>query len=259
MSESGSTAPLAELAGLTALVTGGGSGIGLATALLLDARGARVAVLDRAYDSLPASMLRLTADVRDAAAVNQAVNGLAQTFGHLDILVNCAGVGAVGTVEDATEDEWTRVLDINVVGLARVTSAALPLLRGSSHASVVNICSIVATLGLPRRAVYSASKGAVLSLTLAMAADHLAEGIRFNAVNPGTVDTPWVQRLLDQSADPTAERRALEARQPTGRLVTADEVAHAVLYLASPTSGATTGILLPVDGGMQTLRPAQPR
>ncbi len=130
----------------------------------------------------------------------------------------------------------------------------MPWLRKSSAASIVNICSIVATAGLPQRALYSASKGAVLALTRAMAADHIREGIRVNCVNPGTADTPWVARLLSAAPDPAAERAALEARQPHGRLVSADEVAGAVLYLASPRSGSTTGTSIAVDGGMQELR-----
>jgi 2-keto-3-deoxy-L-fuconate dehydrogenase len=146
------------------------------------------------------------------------------------------------------------VLDVNVVGLVRVTRAALPALRQSSNAAIVNTCSIAATAGLPQRALYSASKGAVLSLTLAMAADLLPEGIRVNAVNPGTADTPWVARLLDSADDPAAERAALEARQPHGRLVSADEIAHAVAYLASPSARSTTGTWLAVDGGMSGLR-----
>src|SRR5205085_3412378 len=139
-----------------------------------------------------------------------------------------------------------RVLGINVLGMVRTTRAALPHLRESAHASIVNTCSIAATAGLPQRALYSASKGAVLSLTLAMAADHVREGIRVNCVNPGTVDTPWVGRLLDAAPDPEAERAALAARQPTGRLVTAAEVAHAIAHLASPLSSATTGTTLAV-------------
>jgi NAD(P)-dependent dehydrogenase (short-subunit alcohol dehydrogenase family) len=119
---------------------------------------------------------------------------------------------------------------------------------------VVNLASIAASAGLPKRAVYSASKGAVLALTRAMAADGMADGIRVNAVSPGTADTPWVERLLASAADPAAERAALEARQPHGRLVTAEEVAHAALYLASPKAGSTTGIELAVDGGMAGLR-----
>jgi NAD(P)-dependent dehydrogenase (short-subunit alcohol dehydrogenase family) len=146
------------------------------------------------------------------------------------------------------------VLDVNLLGIVRTTRAALPALRRSPSAAVVTTGSIAATAGLPQRALYSASKGAVLALTRAMAADHLAEGIRINCVNPGTADTPWIGRLLASSDDPAAERAALEARQPHGRLVSADEVADAVAYLASPRSGSTTGTALAVDGGMQDLR-----
>ncbi|WP_433214471.1 SDR family NAD(P)-dependent oxidoreductase [Microtetraspora malaysiensis] len=241
-----------EFAGLKALVTGGGSGIGLATAEFLAARGASVACLDLNPPGRP--FVGVTADVTDAAAVRAAVDAAADALGGLDILVNNAGIGAVGTVDDNNDAEWTRVLDVNVVGMVRVTRAALPYLRGSSHAAIVNTCSIAATAGLPQRALYSASKGAVLSLTLAMAADHVREGIRVNCVTPGTADTPWVGRLLDAADDPEAERAALDARQPMGRLVTAAEVAAAIAYLAGPLAGATTGTVLAVDGGMQGLR-----
>ncbi len=243
-----------EFTDLKALVTGGASGIGLATARLLAARGARVAVLDLAPEAVPDPLLGLRADVRDDASVRTAVGEAARVLGGLDILVNNAGIGAAGTVEDNDDEQWHHVLDVNVLGIVRVTRAALAHLRSSPHAAIVNMCSIAATAGLPQRALYSASKGAVHSLTLAMAADHLREGIRVNCVAPGTADTPWVGRLLDQAEDPIAERAALEARQPTGRLVSADEVAGAVAYLASPYSGATTGTALAVDGGMQGLR-----
>ena len=145
-------------------------------------------------------------------------------------------------------------MNVNVVGIMRTSRAALPLLRKSTSASITNVCSIVATAGLPNRALYSASKGAVLSLTLAMANDHIKDGVRVNCVNPGTTDTPWVERLLAQAADPVAERKALEARQPLGRMVSAEEVARAICYLASPLQGSTTGTSLVVDGGMQGLR-----
>ena len=186
--------------------------------------------------------------------VKSAFEEIAKSTDTIDVLANNAGIGAVGTVEDATEDEWDRVLNINVAGIGRVSAAAMPFLRKSKSAAIVNTCSIAATAGLPKRAVYSASKGAVMSLTLAMAADAVKEKIRVNCVNPGTADTPWVARLLSQAKDPAAERQYLEARQPLGRLVSADEVANAILYLANPRQGSTTGTILAVDGGMHGLR-----
>ncbi|MFD5405156.1 SDR family NAD(P)-dependent oxidoreductase [Streptomyces griseorubiginosus] len=245
---------MSDFEGLKALVTGGASGIGRATAELLAARGAQVAVLDLDPSSVDKPLLAYRADVTDDASVRAAVAAAAADLGGLDVLVNNAGIGAQGTVADNDDAEWHRVYDVNVVGMVRVTRAALPHLRGSAHPAIVNTSSIAATAGLPQRALYSATKGAVQALTLAMAADHVREGIRVNCVNPGTVDTPWVGRLLAGAADPAAERAALEARQPTGRLVSADEVAGAVAYLASPLSGATTGTSLAVDGGMQGLR-----
>ena len=240
--------------GLAAVVTGGGSGIGLAVARRLTDRGAKVAALDLDPGAVPAGILGLRCEVTDEDSVRKAVQEAVEHHGGLDVLVNNAGIGAQGTVETNSYDEWRRVFDVNVLGVVRTTRAALPHLRRSRSASIVNTCSIAATAGLPDRAAYSASKGAVLSLTQAMAADHLAEGIRVNCVNPGTADTPWVRRLLASAPDPDAELSALSARQPSGRLVSADEVAAAVAYLAGPTAGATTGTSLAVDGGMQGLR-----
>ena len=243
------------LDGLAALVTGGASGIGLATAQELVRQGARVAALDRDRETVPnPSVLALEADVHDDAAVRRAVAAAVDGLGGLDILVNNVGVGARGTIEANDDEEWHRVLDVNVLGIVRTSRAALPALRRSPHAAIVNVCSIAATAGLPERALYSASKGAVLSLTLAMAADHLRDGIRVNCVNPGTVDTPWVARLLAGAADPVAARADLVARQPHGRLVTAEEVAAAIAFLAGPAAGSTTGAALAVDGGMSGLR-----
>jgi NAD(P)-dependent dehydrogenase (short-subunit alcohol dehydrogenase family) len=250
-----SASPSGEFAGLSAVVTGGASGIGLATATLLAERGARVAVLDLTTPPADAPVeASFTVDLRDDTAVRTAVGAAADTLGAIDVLVNNAGIGAAGTVEDNADDEWHRVLDVNLLGIVRVSRAALPHLRRSAHAAIVNTCSVAATSGLPQRALYSASKGAVLSLTLAMAADHLREGIRVNCVNPGTADTPWIGRLLDAAPDPEAERAALEARQPHGRLVSAAEVAHAIVHLASPLAGSTSGTALAVDGGMASLR-----
>jgi 2-keto-3-deoxy-L-fuconate dehydrogenase len=244
---------VATFDGIRALVTGGASGIGLATATLLAAQGAKVGMLD-VGDAGPAGFVYTRADISDDDAVRAGVAAVIAELGGLDVLVNNAGIGAQGSVETNSDDEWHRVLDVNVVGLVRVTRAALPTLKLSSHGAIVNTCSIAATAGLPQRALYSASKGAILSLTLAMAADLIGYGIRVNAVNPGTADTPWVSRLLDSAPDPQAERTALNARQPHGRLVAADEVAGAIAYLASPLSGSTTGSWLAVDGGMSGLR-----
>ncbi|MDX3235177.1 SDR family NAD(P)-dependent oxidoreductase [Streptomyces sp. ME03-5709C] len=243
-----------EFAGRKALVTGGASGIGLATARLLAARGAAVACLDLTPDGLPEPLVGIRADVADDVSVRAGVEEAARVLDGIDVLINNAGIGAQGTIEDNTDEEWHRVFDVNVVGIVRVTRAALPHLRRSGDASVVNTCSIAATAGLPDRALYSATKGAVLALTRATAADLVPFGIRVNCVNPGTADTPWIGRLLDRAADPDAERAALCARQPMGRLVSADEVAAAVAYLASPSSGSTTGTDLAVDGGMEGLR-----
>ncbi|MFD7973856.1 SDR family NAD(P)-dependent oxidoreductase [Streptomyces clavifer] len=248
-----------DFGGLSALVTGGASGIGAAVATLLLARGARVAVVDRETKGAPGGVLAIEADVTDDAAVRNAVDRAAGELGGLHTLVSNAGIGSIGTVEDNTDEEWTRVLDVNVLGMVRAARHALPHLRRAAAGrpgavSITQTCSIAATAGLPQRALYSASKGAVLSLTLAMAADHVREGIRVNCVNPGTADTPWIGRLLGQAEDPAAERAALDARQPLGRLVSADEVAAAVVYLASPAAASVTGTALAVDGGMQGLR-----
>jgi len=243
-----------DFQGLSAIVTGGASGIGLATALELSTRGARVACLDVRIDGLPEDLIGVVGDISDAHKAEDAVQNAARLLGGVDILINNAGIGAAGTIADNDDAEWARVLSVNVTGIARVTRTALPFLVESQNAAIVNTCSIAATAGLPHRALYSASKGAVLALTRAMAVDHLAQGIRVNCVNPGTADTPWVGRLLSAATNPDVERAALEARQPMGRLVTAEEIAWAIAYLASPLSGSTTGTDLAVDGGMQGLR-----
>ena len=243
-----------DFAGLAALITGGAEGLGRATAEMLAARGAQVSILDRDIDDVPDRFVGVRADVTDRASVDAAVAEAATRLGGLDVLVNNAGIGAIGTVADNDDAEWARVFDVNVTGIARVTAAALPWLRNSSQAAVVNVSSVAALNGLPARALYSATKGAVLSLTLALAADHLREGIRVNCVCPGTASTAWIDRLLNAADDPAAERAALNARQPIGRLVDPDEVALAIAYLASPLAGSTTGTALDVDGGLTRLR-----
>jgi 2-keto-3-deoxy-L-fuconate dehydrogenase len=244
---------MSEFTGLVAVVTGGASGIGAATVTALRDRGATVASLDLVPQS-DAAELAAPCDVTDDTSVRDAIATVVGRFGRLDILVNNAGIGAVGDVTANSDDEWHRVFDVNVVGMARMSRAALPYLIASPHGAVVNTCSIVAVVGVRQRALYSASKGAVAALTLAMAADWVDSGVRVNAVVPGTADTPWVGRLLEAADDPDAAAAALRARQPMGRLVTAAEVAHAIAYLASPWSASTTGTLLAVDGGMTGVR-----
>lgn len=246
------TAP--EFAGIRAIVTGGASGIGAATARELLARGAAVAVLDLAPDGAPEGTIPMACDVSSTPGVAAAVAEAAARLGGIDVVINNAGIGAQGQVDANDDAEWARALDVNVTSVARVTSAALPHLRESASAAVVNTSSIAAQVGLPERALYSATKGAVAALTLAMAADWVHEGIRVNAVVPGTANTPWIARLLAKAEDPAAERAALEARQPHGRLVEPEEVAEAHCYLASPRNRSTTGQLLAIDGGMITLR-----
>lgn len=243
---------MSDLDGLVAAITGGGSGIGAACARRLSAAGAQVGILD--LDPTPGPGLPMKADVRDEASLTAAFASLADTHGGIDILINSAGISAVGTIEANDDAEWARVLDVNVTGVARASRTVLPYLRRSRSPVIVNLSSIAATAGLVERALYSASKGAVHALTLAMAADLVKDGIRVCCVAPGTVDTPWVARLLARTDDPAGEKSRLAARQPTGRLVTADEIAAAVAYLVSPAAGATTGMSLAVDGGMSGLR-----
>jgi len=243
-----------ELSGLVAIVTGGASGIGAAAADRLASMGAHIAVLDLKPPSSDDSHFAAQADVSDDESVRRAIERVIARFGRLDIVVNNAGIGAQGTIADNSDEEWHRVFDINVLGIVRVSRAALPHLRASPAPAIVNTASVAATAGLQNRALYSASKGAVVALTLSMAADHLHEGIRVNCVNPGTADTPWVERLLAAAPDPAAERAALESRQPHGRLVKPEEIAAAIAYLVSPSAGSTTGTALAVDGGMQGLR-----
>lgn len=243
-----------EFKGLNVIVSGAGSGIGLAVATKLHEKGATVFGFDIDRGAMDEVATWIECDVGDTESVKRAVEEVKKTVHSIDVLANNAGVGAVGSVLEATDEEWARLFNINVAGIARVTAAVHSLLLKSESPAIVNTCSIAATVGLPKRAVYSASKGAVMSLTLAMAADFVKEGIRVNCVNPGTADTPWVARLLAAAADPVAERKALEARQPMGRLVSADEVANAILYLASPEQKSTTGTVLAVDGGMDGLR-----
>ena len=192
-------------------------------------------------------------DVTDPHACEQAASRIEGEHGRIDVLCNNAGIGAAGDVVAATPEQWQRVFAVNVFGLAYLSKAVLPGMRARRSGVIVNTCSVVAEVGLVERAVYGASKGAVHALTQAMAADEVQHGIRVNCISPGTVLGPWVEQRIAESADPPATRRALEARQPLGRLVGPDEVAAAAVYLAAPTT-YTTGISLVLDGGITGVR-----
>ena len=243
-----------EFSGLTAIITGAGSGIGLEVAKGLSARGAIVFGFDLNEGDMAPFASFIKCDIGDAQSVTQAFAEFSKKSGQLDILINNAGIGSLTTVENETDEIWHKVLNVNVVGTARMSRAAIPLLRKSKNPAIVNTASIAGTDGIPNRAAYSASKGAVLALTLAMATDHLKDGIRVNAVNPATADTPWVKRLLELSDNAASARAALEARQPMGRLVTPAEIASAIIFLASPLQSSITGTNISVDGGMHSLR-----
>lgn len=225
------------------VVTGAAGGIGTA---LVD-------VFEQAGDVVVGLDLEWGFDVRDPEACRIEAGRIHEEHGRIDVLCNNAGVGAVGDVVDAPVEDWQRVFAVNVFGLAHLSAAVLPYMRAAGVGAIVNTCSIVADVGLVERAVYSASKGAVLALTRAMAADEAHRGIRVNCVSPGTVDGPWVRRLIDGSDDPAATLAGLEARQPLGRLVGPEEVAAAVLHLAAPTT-YTTGQELVLDGGITGIR-----
>lgn len=243
-----------EFSGLTAIITGAGSGIGLAVAKGLNNRGANVFGFDLNEGEMAQVATFIQCDIGDNNSVAKAFAEFSKQSSQLDILINNAGIGSLTTVEHETDEIWQKVLNVNVIGTARVSRAAIPLLRKSKNPAIVNTASIAATDGIPNRAAYSASKGAILTLTLAMATDHIKDKIRVNAVNPATTDTPWVQRLLNQSDDAAAARDALAARQPMGRLVTPDEIASAIIFLASPMQASITGTTLNIDGGMHSLR-----
>ena len=225
------------------LVTGSAGGIGAVTAERFRQLGDLVIGLDLA-DGF---------DVTDRQACERAANEALAAHGRIDVLCNIAGVGAVGDVVTATEAEWQHVFGVNVFGVANMSRAVLPAMREAGGGAIVTACSVAASVGLVERAVYSASKGAVLALTKAMAADEVKHGVRVNCVAPGTVASPWVERLVAATPDPEAAMQALRRRQPMGRLVGCDEVADAIVYLAAPTT-FTTGADFLLDGGITSVR-----
>lgn len=234
------------------VVTGGSSGVGRACVELLMEERATVANIDinQTSPELQQPALEVTADVSDQAGLDAAMQRIASELGGIDVLVNNAGVSFIGGIEDGTDDDWTRLLNINLMGYVRTTRAALPYLRRSGAASIVNISSTTATSGFRKRALYSATKGAIEAMTRSVAADLVEEAITVNAVNPGTVDTPFMAELAARSEDPARTRAAFEARQPTQRMVHPREVARAVAYCCHPDNRSLVGSTLVVDGGI---------
>lgn len=231
----------------TALVTGAAAGIGRAIATLFASEGARVIATDRNAAALAGlSGEHHALDVTDAAAVS----ALAKVVGRVDVLVNCAGFVEAGTLLDNDEAQWSKSFELNVFAMARVIKAFLPAMLEGGGGSIINIASVAGSLkGVPNRCIYGASKAAVVGLTKSVAIDFITQGIRCNAICPGTVDTPSLQQRLHDTGDYEAARKAFNARQPMGRLGTAEEMAGMALYLASDAGAFATGQAFVVDGG----------
>lgn len=231
------------MSGRVVVITGAAGGIGSAMMERFAANGDTVVGLDLA-DGF---------DLTDPAQCTAAADRIVAEHGRIDVLCNNAGISAIGDVVQSTPDDWQRVFAVNVFGVANMSRAVIPHMRSAGGGVIVNTCSIVASVGLVQRAVYASSKGAIQALTKAMAADEVQHGIRVNCVSPGTVESPWVQRLVAATENPEATYAALRKRQPMGDLVSCETVADAVLYLAAPTT-FTTGIDLLVDGGISGIR-----
>jgi NAD(P)-dependent dehydrogenase (short-subunit alcohol dehydrogenase family) len=254
-----------RLADRVCLVTGGGSGIGRAACLRFVQEGARVAVADIDIDAAqetvrlatdargrPDAALAVSLDVTDPASCDAAVRRIVDAWQGIDVLFNNAGIAGVGTVEETSLELWERVFAVNVRGVFLVAKAVIPVMVAARRGSIVNMSSTIAEIGLARRASYAASKGAVLALTRQMQADYAQFGIRVNALLPGTIHTPFVDRYLAESYDdPAAGLETLRRRQLTGDLGTPEDVAAAALFLASDESRFVLGTGLFVDGGVR--------
>ncbi|MEL7300550.1 MAG: SDR family oxidoreductase [Pseudomonadota bacterium] len=241
-----------DLNGKTALVTAAGAGIGRASAETLAARGATVIATDidaDAVESLASQQGGITArklDVTDA----KAVSALVEEHGPIDVLVNCAGWVHDGTILDCDDAVWDRSFDLNAKAMFRLIKAVLPGMQAAGGGSIINIASVVSSVkGAPRRFAYGASKAAIIGMTKGIAADFVGEGIRCNAICPGTVESPSLQERLRATGDYDAAHKAFTARQPMGRFGTPEEIAEMVAYLASPMAAFTTGQAINVDGG----------
>ncbi|MET0497333.1 MAG: SDR family oxidoreductase [Steroidobacteraceae bacterium] len=238
---------MARLTNKIALVTAAAQGIGRATAELFIREGARVIATDIDTDQLAqlkgCETRRL--DVRDP----EAITALAAEIGAVDILFNGAGIVHAGTILECDDKSWAAALDLNITPMFRIIRAFLPSMLANGGGSIVNIASVAAVKGVPNRFAYMASKAAIVGLTKSVAVDFISKGIRCNAICPGTVDTPSLHQRMKATGDYEAAQKAFIARQPMGRLGTAEEVALLALYLASDESGFMTGQLHLLDGG----------
>lgn len=244
-----------------AMVTGAGSGVGRATALALAEEGAAVALLGRRIEPLEdaareiaavgGSSLCITADVSDAAGVEQAVAQTVARFGRIDFLVNAAGVLSLGPVTTLLVEDWDRMFDVNAKGCFLSARAAIPAMRAAGGGAIVNITSVFALASGKGAAAYAASKAAVTALTQAMALDHVEDGIRINAVAPGSMDTLMLQTIARNAApgNPDAVLQAVARMHPTRRLVSTAEVARTIMFLLSDAAASIVGTTLVVDGG----------
>jgi NAD(P)-dependent dehydrogenase (short-subunit alcohol dehydrogenase family) len=249
-----------RLEGKVCIITGGGSGIGRASALLFAQEGARLVVADKKAPSAEAvaaessrqgaEAIAVEVDVANADEVQRMIEKTLEKFGRLDVLVNNAGYGITGSVVETDADAWDALMAVNVRGVFLCSKYAIPAMRRNGGGTIVNTASVVAAVGIANRAAYCASKGAVAALTRAIAIDHVGDGIRCNAVAPGTIDTPYFAEILGNSPDPDAVRKALAARQLLGRLGTPEEIAAGILFLAGDESRFATGTILTLDGGM---------
>ncbi len=249
-----------RLSGKNCIVTGSGSGIGRAIATLFAREGASITVADFNLIAARETVENITedggtawpyqVDVSQATPVEALVKEAYGRAGRLDILVNNAGVGVAGTVVTQTEDDFDRMYAVNVRGMFLGCKYAIPLMVEQGGGIIVNMASVAGIVGILDRAGYCASKGAVIALTRSVSADFIAQGIRANCICPGTIDSPWVERITRSYDDPAAARAAMVARQPVGRMGTPDEIAHAALYLASDEAGYVQGSALIIDGGI---------
>jgi NAD(P)-dependent dehydrogenase (short-subunit alcohol dehydrogenase family) len=246
-----------RLGGKRAIVTGAGAGIGEAIAIRLSSEGARVALADlddqaveRVAGEIEGKTLVRRTDVTRSDEVEALVQGVVEEWGGLDVMVNNAGIGVAGTTPETSEEDWERLMAVNLKGTFLGMKFAIPAMRDSGAGSIINISSVAALVGIADRAAYSATKGGILALTKAAAIDHVSEGIRVNCIAPGTVDTPWIDRITAGYEDPEEARANMETRQPHGRFVTPEEIAAMAAYLAADESASCIGACMIVDGGV---------